>query len=390
MLKRTKIWMMAMALIFAVLAPSVPVFAAELSKETVEVPEDGEKHTVVAFGGSIAMIYPDGKMEIIANNSSGRINVMLDGEVLKGIGLITVPAQNRTNMVLEMGSYLVSGISEQQADSLKKAVADGLMNDMPVSSLSAIENQAGMQGVNAFIVGNRGELQTADGMTAPAGALSGIQVKTPEAAYQEFAEEMEEIVRKDQEAAQEERNREAAARDVQVKEDDEEDTENKDGGNDSSNGNTGACKHNWEPEDSLTVLYLTEDKDGDAYACVTPPFWRCTICKTLMWMNQNVHEHRGEEPCEYCGRFVCSASEDGRHDYVEKEYGTDSCSPLLDFEDGYCLTGTIRLCTKCNQFNSSDLSKADKHIHGDDYCEYCGFNQAGEHRPAGQELEQQE
>ncbi len=365
MLKRTKIWMMAMALIFAVLAPSVPVLAAELSRETVEVPEDGEKHTVVAFGGSIAMIYPDGKMEIIANNSSGRIDVMLDGEVIKGIGLITVPAQNRTNMVLEMGSYLVSSISEQQADSLKKAVADGLMNDMPVSSLSAIENQAGMQGVNAFIVGNQGELQTADGVTAPASALSGIQVKTPEAAYQEFAEEMEEIVRKDQEAAQEERNREAAAQDAQAEEDDEEDTENKDGGNDSSNGTAGACRHNWELDESVKVLVL----DRGA-RCATPPFYRCTLCNMLMWMSENVHVHNEEEKCEYCGNGGDSCA-DGSHNYVEKQLE----EPIVPTDRSCCYTGTVEECTKCSR---TRMTKADKHIHGDDFCEYCGYNKAGE------------
>lgn len=365
MLKRTKIWMTAMILIIAVLTPSALVLAAELSEETVEVPEDGEKHIVVAFGGSIAMVYPDGKMSIIANNPSGRIDVMLDGEVFKGIGLITVPAQNKTNMVLETGSYLVSNISEQQADSLKKAVADGLMNDMPVSSLSAIENQAGMQGVNAFIVGNRGELQTADGMTAPAGALSGIQVKTPEAAYQEFAEEMEESIRKDQEAAQEERNRESLAQDIQVEGDGEEDIENKGSGNDSSNGVTGVCRHNWELDESVKVLVL----DSGA-RCATPPFYRCTICNMLMWLNKNTHVHNEEERCEYCG-YGGDSCADGSHNYVEKQLE----EPIVLADRRCCYTGTVEECTKCSR---KRMTKADEHIHGDDFCEYCGYNKAGE------------
>lgn len=361
MLKRTKIWMMAMVLLFAVLLPSVPVLAAELSKETVEVPEDGEKHTVVAFGGSIAMVYLDGRMDIIANNPSGRIDVMLDGEVIKGIGLITIPAQNKTNMVLEAGSYLVSNVSEQQADSLKKAVADGLTNDMPVSSLSAIENQAGMQGVNAFIVGNRGNLQTADGMAAPAGALSGIQVKTPEAAYQEFVEEMEESIRKDQEAAQEEQNRESSTPD----EPKEENAGKEDAGNGNNNGVTGVCRHNWELDESVKVLVL----DRGA-RCATPPFYRCTLCNVLMWMSENTHVHNEEERCEYCGNGGDSCF-DGSHNYVEKQLE----EPIVPTDRSCCYTGTVEECTKCSR---TRMTKADKHIHGDDFCEYCGYNKAGE------------
>ena len=44
MLKKTKIWMTAFAVMLAMLVSFVPVHAAELSEETVEVPEDGEKH----------------------------------------------------------------------------------------------------------------------------------------------------------------------------------------------------------------------------------------------------------------------------------------------------------------------------------------------------------
>ena len=400
MLKRIKIWMTAMALLFAVLLPSVPVFAAELSEETVEVPEDGKKHTVVAFGGSIAMVYPDGKMNVIANNPSGRIDVMLDGEVIKGIGLLTIPAQNKTNMVLEAGSYLVSNVSEQQADALKKAVADSLNNDMPFSDLSVIEEQEGMQGVNAFVVGNWGKLQTADGAAAPAGALPVIQNKTPEAAYQEFAEEMEESIRKEQEAAREEQNRESAKSDVQEEENGkssasdasgeqnrepsapgasgeqnrepsapdvpkDENTGKEDTGNDGSNGVTGVCKHNWELDESVKVLVL----DNGA-RCVTPPFYRCTICKTLMWMNQNVHVHNEEEKCEYCG-YGGDSCADGSHDYVEKQLE----KPIVLSDRSCCYTGTVEECTKCSR---TRLTKADKHIHGDDFCEYCGYNKAGE------------
>lgn len=406
MLKRTKIWIAVFAMMFAMLIPSALAHAAELSGETIEVPEDGKDHTVAAFGTSIAMVYPNGKMEIIANNPSGRIDVMLDGEVIKGIGLITIHAQNKTNMVLEAGSYFVSNISEQQSDSLKRAVADGLAKDMPVSSPSAIENQNGMQGVNAFVVGQRGELQASDGTAVSAEALSGIQVRTPETAYQEFAEEMEESTRKDQEALQEARNRESFSSDVLEEEDTgNENTEEKDivgdgntgegntgdenggegniggenTGDGGSNGVTGGCRHNWEPEENVKILTL--DRGG---SCVTPPFYRCTICKTLMWFSQNRHEHN-EGPCEYCGRGGCTVSEDGKHDYVEKTFGTDSLRPLLKSDHSSCTTGTIRACTKCNMLNASDLSKADEHIHGDDFCEYCGYNKNGERKPLGQE-----
>lgn len=369
MFKKTKIWMAVIAVMFGMLFPSVPAFAAELSGETVEVPEDGEKHTVVTFGGSITIVYQDGRMEIIANNPSGRVDVMIDGEVIKGIGLVTIPAQNRPDMVLETGSFLVGGISEQQVDSLKKAIAAGLKNDVPVSGPDAIESIGGMQGVSAFIVGNGGELQTPDGMAAPADVLSGIQVKTPEAAYQEFAEEMEENIRKDEEAAREEQERENeesfssdGAEDDTGKTDDEED---------SSSGTTGECRHNWELDESVNVLIL----DNGA-SCVTPPFYRCTLCKRLMWMSYNKHVHNEEERCEYCG-YGGDSCADGSHNYVEMQIGTETVDPIVLRDKSRCFTGTIEKCTKCNRVN---LAKADEHIHGDDFCEYCGYNKAGEKR----------
>lgn len=366
MLKKTKIWMTAFAVMLAMLVSFVPVHAAELSEETVEVPEDGEKHTVAAFGNSIALVYPDGKTEIIANNLSGRIDVMLDGEVIKGIGLVSIPAQNRTDMILEMGSCLVGSISEQQADSLKRTVADGLKNDTPVSALSVIENRDGMNGVNAFLVGDQGELQNADGSAAPADALSGMQVKTPEAAYQEFVEEMEENIRKDEEAAREERERE---NEESFSSDGAEDDTGKTDDGEEGSGTTGACRHNWELDESVNVLIL-----NNGASCATPPFYRCTLCKRLMWMNYNVHVHNEEERCEYCG-YGGDSCADGSHNYVEMQIGTETVDPIVMDDKSRCFTGTVERCTKCHRVL---LRKANQNIHRDDFCEYCGYNKAGE------------
>lgn len=365
MLKKIKILTMAIVMTFAILMPSVFVHAAEFSDKVIEVPQDGIKHTVIAFGSSIAIIYPDGKTDIIANNLSGRIDVMLDGEVIKGIGVVTVSAQNKANLVLETDSYLVSNISEQQANSFKKAITDALMKDAPISVFSAIENQDGMQGVNAFIIGNQGELQASDGTAASAGTLSGIQITTPEIAYQEFAEEMQESIRIEQEARQEEQSEEVSlSTDSEEKEDDS---------SESANG----CNHNWELENGIQQLLL--GSPDNPVACATPPFYRCTKCKILMWKNTHIHT---EEKCEYCGHggsissSVCSNSEDGKHDWVEKQhYPGTSIGPIFLADYSRCYTGSINHCSLCSEV---DLTNAVEHVHGDDFCEYCGYNKSGE------------
>lgn len=77
-----------------------------------------------------------------------------------------------------------------------------------------------MQGVNAFIIGNQGELQASDGTAASAVTLSGIQITTLEIAYQEFAEKMQESIRIEQEARQEEQSEEVSlSTDSEEKED---------------------------------------------------------------------------------------------------------------------------------------------------------------------------
>lgn len=367
MLRKWKLVAAVAVMTVSMIMPSAAVYAATVSEKTIEVPGGEKKHTVIAYGQSIAIAYPDGRTEIIANNPSGRIDVMVDGTVTKGIGTVVIPAHNGTNMVLEEGSFIVNGISDEQAQALKNKVAEGLAVDTPVASASAIESGEGMQGVKAFAIDAKDGLLASDGSAAPASALPEMQVKTPEVVYQAFTEAVEEGIRAQEEAAQ--REAEAVARREEETEADEEEN---------SNGVTGRCVHEWEPYE-LDVIIL-----DDGTKCATGPFFKCTKCGTTMWLAENMHTH-GEDYCEYCGynnrgeRASGSSSskcvDGGEHDFEDIVVPTSSRSPIIDGSYRFCHTGLIHECKKCGIINTTDAATNE---HGDEFCPYCGFNQYGE------------
>lgn len=367
MLRKWKLLAAAVVMTVSMIMPSVAVCAATVSQETIEVPGGEKRHTVVAYGKSIAIVYPDGRTEIIANNPSGRIDVMIDGKVTKGIGMVIIPAQNGTNMVLEEGSFIVNGITDEQAGALKNMVVQSLTADTPVASASAIEGGEGMQGARAFAIDAKGGLLASDGSAAPASVLPEMQVKTPEVVYQAFSEAIEEGIRAQEEAEQKAREEEAAAGR------DDEDTVVSDEES-SCNGVTGMCVHEWEPYDLDVDVIILDNKTK----CATGPFSKCTKCGTVMWLTENMHTH-GEEHCQYCGYDMygnylsqeCAGG--GQHTLEDIVFPDDN--PLVAGDYTYCKTGLVHECTKCNVIDTKD---AITHEHGEDYCEYCGYNIRGE------------
>lgn len=296
MLRKWKVLAAAAVMAVSMIMPSAAVYAAELSQETIEVSGGEKRHTVVAYGKAVAIVYPDGRTDIIANNPSGKIDVMIDGNVTKGMGTVVIPARNGTNIVLEEGSFIVNGITDEQADKLKNMVAAGMAADAPVASALAIEGGEGMQGARAFDIDAKGGLLASDGSAASVSVLSEVRIKTPDVVYREFSEAMEESVRAQEEAARIERAIEAAAR--------------------------------REKEEATG----TEDED---YL----------------------------QDCAISG-----------HTFVDCIYPDDS--PLTHIDNlGNCYTGLVRMCTKCYIL---DFNDAIEHIHGEDYCKYCGYNIHGE------------
>lgn len=356
MFKKWKLTAAAVAMTASILLPSTLAYAVEVSEETIEVTGEKEMHTVIAFGKSIAIVYSDGKTAIIANNLSGRIDVMIDGKVTKGIGIVVIPAQSGTNLVMEEDSFIVNGISDSQVEALKKMVMENLSAERLITSAAMIENGGGMQGVKAFSIDAKGTLHDSNGDKAPVGVLQGMQVKTPEVAYQSFVEEMQESIRIEQEESAQKAEEEQAVS--------------------SDNGVTSWCIHEWEPYD-LDILHFT-----DRSKCATGPFYKCTKCRMLTWWNENTHIH-GEDYCEYCGYNMygnTSSSEctgGGIHEYEDYNAPSSGKGPIMAGDHKRCWTGLIHECTKCGLLNVTDATENE---HGEDYCSFCGYNQNGEKR----------
>ena len=73
MFKRTKCICMAVAMSVSIFTGGVLlVSAAEVSNQVVSVQQDQKQHSVAVFGKSVAIVYADGRSEIIPNNETGR------------------------------------------------------------------------------------------------------------------------------------------------------------------------------------------------------------------------------------------------------------------------------------------------------------------------------
>lgn len=372
MYKKAKLLLAAIAMTIFILLPPVFTYAAEVSEETLNVLQDGKEHTVIAFGKSIAMVYSDENIEIIANNPSGRIDVMLDGKVNKGIGAVMIPAKSSTNIVLEEGSFLINSVNEKQAISLKGQVHTGITADTPIDSISLIENLSETEGINTFVVGKHGELQTSDGTNADIDMLPKIQIKTPEVVYETFAQQLQESIRQEQEERQKEQekndNRKSDEKSKKDTSKNEEETDS------SNNDISSECQHEFIDSAYMGPLVMhTYDR------CATGPFKECIKCGMLCWTDEGNHIH-GEEYCEYCGfnKYGEREGQDNNSDEIisicQHEWVSSKFAGELIL-NGYeaCTTGPYKECIKCGT-----LSWSINHFHGEEYCEYCGFNKYGE------------
>lgn len=261
-LRKMKKLVAVFAMMAAMLIPSAFAYAVEISEDTMEVVKDEKRHTAAIYGKAVAIIYPEGQIVIVANNPSGKMDVMLDGEVRKGIGTVVIPAENRTNMVLEEGSLVANVVEEAQADALIKMITESLLEDRPIKTPIKIESEEEVQNVKAYIVGKGGEIQTEDGTKAAMDAFSGVKIKTPQTAYKEFAAAMEEKI---QEEIQEEQEK---IRQEEQEAEKKQETENKETSDGSqNNGISGVCSHEWEPAGSI----VGGEHDG-------APTYKCKKC----------------------------------------------------------------------------------------------------------------
>lgn len=192
-------WIAAMVAM-ATLMTTVPVYAAEVSAESTQIKQNEEKSTVFVFGVSIAMAYDDGTIEIIPNNPSGRVDVMIGGKLYKGMGKVIVSARKEKeipNMVMEKNSFFVKGVTEQTASAVSEKAKQAILANSTVSSLSDIK---GLETSGILYLNNEGNLETPDGKTVAADK-AGVSLTTVEQAYSAHKEAQEAALAKERDEA---------------------------------------------------------------------------------------------------------------------------------------------------------------------------------------------
>lgn len=196
-LKKLKATFIAAMVAMATLITTVPVYAAQVSSESTEIRENKEKSTVFVFGSSIVMTYDNGTIEIIPNNPSGRVDVMIAGKLYKGMGKVTIAAQKEKvlpNMVLEKNSFFVKGVTEQTAAAISEKAKQAILANNTVSSLSDVR---GLENTDILHINNEGNLETSDGKIVAADK-AGVSLTTVEKAYTTHTEALKEAAANEQ------------------------------------------------------------------------------------------------------------------------------------------------------------------------------------------------
>lgn len=339
-LKKLKATFIAAMVAMATLITTVPVYAAQVSSESTEIRENKEKSTVFVFGSSIVMTYDNGTIEIIPNNPSGRVDVMIAGKLYKGMGKVTIAAQKEKvlpNMVLEKNSFFVKGVTEQTAAAISEKAKQAILANNTVSSLSDVRD---LENADILHINNEGNLETSDGKIVAADK-AGVSLTTVEKAYTTHTEAL----------------KEAAANDLIVD------------GNlaikqpEISVTPDGQCRHlrmhNYDTWRNVGGEY----KDGRFIYTYVSKWSFCPDCHKSFWNEADKFQHE--------------------HKY-EYEQTVESVE-TNDYE-GKVTSCNVTLFGKCECYNHGPLDSSEGYEriynnHSDladgEYCKYCGYNKEG-------------
>ena len=194
--KRVRKIVVSICLAMLVLSTYIFASAAEASGKTI----DGKNHTVYEFGGSVMLILQD-RIEVVPNNSTKLIDVMVDGKVTKGLEYLVL-LQPDNKLSLEGGALVVKCKSEEQVASIKKIIASGLENNKPIQSVGEIKTGLSDSSVEAYVLDDSGVLLNSEGNKA-AGMNLGLTLISNEAAYNEAASKAQETPSTENAPAQE-------------------------------------------------------------------------------------------------------------------------------------------------------------------------------------------
>ena len=199
----TKAAVLAMS---AALAMPATVLAAPPTPAPIEmsVTQDGKTHKVFVFGTSLALVSPDGGIEISNMGPVGRVDVMIDGNLTKNVASIDIPAGQQTKMVLDKGSVVVKNVTAETAEAVRKQINDAYAAGAGSVDLASLANVA------AYKVNANGTLENAAGNTVSSASV-GMSVSSVSAASAAFTVEIQDIVVRAEMAAAEKAAAEAAA-----------------------------------------------------------------------------------------------------------------------------------------------------------------------------------
>ena len=201
MLEKGKKVILSVLLAVMMLSTYLVASAAEPSEKVVE----GGKHSVYAFGKSVVFIVGD-TIEIVPNNDTKMIDVMIDGKVFKGLKRLELKTTEGNKVVPEEGSIILECDSQEQAQELMDKIATGMENNTPVSSIEDLVGE--QENISAFIIDESGNLVDDNGNAVTGNDTPKVEINSVSNVSEEFQEEQQEL--REEMKQQEERERQAA------------------------------------------------------------------------------------------------------------------------------------------------------------------------------------
>ena len=145
--------------IVAIVAMSALVIGARVSVKAADITEkdvEGGNRSISVYGTAIEIVSKDFIM-IIPNNKTLRVDVMINGEVTKGLVELRISKVNHDGVFLEEGSNIINCSSKEQVQD----VANQLSKQTSVSVIS--QEQIKGSGDAVFTIAEDGKIKDANG-----------------------------------------------------------------------------------------------------------------------------------------------------------------------------------------------------------------------------------
>lgn len=147
----------------------------------MSVEQDGKSHSVYVFGTALALVSEDGSISISSIGPVGRVDVMIDGVVIKNVASVDIPAGQKTKMALDENSIIVKNVTAKSGEAVKKQIEAAY-----AAGASSIDLET-LTDVVAYKVSADGVVENADGVAVPVSTLE-MSVNSVDATVESFRE----------------------------------------------------------------------------------------------------------------------------------------------------------------------------------------------------------